>query len=137
MRNIKIITLSLLTATGLFFSACDKSKNDHIEDVTAPELAVSTPTDGQIFTVGDTISLNGDVSDASELSDISVHIIYGTDTVLLWPDAGYSFGNVKEYTIYAKRVDTFNVNTDAIIRYFAIDKHDNATTVDIPVQLAM
>lgn len=130
-------TLSLflgVTIACAGLSACnDKEKT--ADDKTPPTIDVITPVAGQTYALNDTIYFEADIEDESELSDLQVNLIVGTDTTLIWPTAPTGFGNISSYTINNWHVNTVAAVTDATVSFYAIDKHDNEAVKDVQVQL--
>ena len=116
------------------FAAC-KDKEKTADDITPPDISVIKPNTDQNFALNDTIYFEADVEDESELSDLKVNLIIGTDTTLMCPTTPTGFGNISSYTINQWYINTVPVVTDAIVSFYAIDKHDNVAVVDVPVHL--
>ena len=131
-----LIATGAAVAVTLFFS-CNKDKVPTANDHDGPVISIEKPTEGQTFALGDTIRMLAGIDDDSELQDITVHLISGTDTMLLWPASPVILGNVKTYTIDDYVIDNINLNIDAKVEFYAVDKHDNATTTDINVHLTL
>ena len=125
----------LALAAGLLLTASCSDKEKTADDKTPPEITVITPTVGQQYTQGDTIYFEADIEDESELSDLKVNLIIGTDTTLMWPDPPVGFGNISSYTINFWYINPFNVNSAAKVSFYALDKHDNSNTVNVDVEL--
>lgn len=130
-----ILPVFFTIGAAILFSCNDKEPT--ADDKTGPDISVALPDDNTVYAPGDTIYYQADIEDDSELSEMSVSLINGTDTVLLWPDATVNYGNIKSYTINNWDIDIWNVNADATIQFKAVDKHDNSSTADVPVQLTM
>lgn len=136
MRALTLTTIVLLSGGLAIFTSCN-DKEPTADDKTGPDITVITPADNTIYTPGDTIFYEADIEDDSELSELLVTLIVGTDTTVLWPDDLISLGNIKSYTINNWDIDTWNVNADATLQFKAVDKHDNSSTADVPIQLSM
>ena len=134
-RHTHLTAIVLSLTISLLFTSCGDKKEKTADDFDGPEITIFEPDDNDIYGIGDTIFVSADVEDESELQDISVKLIYGTDTVLLWPDAPVILGNIKSYTIDDWEVNTLGVTVAAVVRYEAMDKHDNATIKDVDIQL--
>lgn len=129
--------LSALATIGLLLSACDKGSETEEKDTVGPEISVYEPDPNDTYAVGDTIYLLADFVDDSEIQEINVNLIIGTDTTLIWPIPDVLFGNIKNYHLDAFVMDTYNVNADAIMRFEAIDKKENATVTEVPISLTL
>lgn len=136
MRTHTFMAIATLAISTAAFISCN-DKEPTADDKTGPDITVALPDDNTVYAPGDTIYYQADIEDDSELSEMSVSLINGTDTVLLWPDATVNYGNIKSYTINNWDIDIWNVNADATIQFKAVDKHDNSSTADVPVQLTM
>ena len=137
MRKTTTLALALLPAATLFFG-CDKGSDEKgTPDVTGPEILYYEPDPNEVFAVNDTIFLEADVTDESELQDFSVKLIKGTDTILDWPEEVVIFGNIKSYHLVDYTIDTYHINSPAIILYEASDKKDNVTKIEVPIELTM
>ena len=122
-------------AAGWFLTGSCDDKAKTADDKTPPEISVITPTAGQQYAQGDTIYFEADVEDESELSDLKVNLIIGTDTTLMWPDPPVGLGNITSYTINYWYVNPFNLATPAKVSFYALDKRDNSNTVNVDVEL--
>lgn len=120
---------------GFIALAACNDKEKTADDVTPPDITVITPDADQNFALNDTIYFQADVEDDSELSDLQVNLIIGTDTTLMWPTTPTGFGNISSYTINNWHVNNVAAVTDAVVSFYAIDKHDNAATVNVAVHL--
>ena len=47
------------------------------------------------------------------------------------------FGNIKSYHLVDYTIDTYHINSPAIILYEASDKKDNVTKIEVPIELTM
>ena len=115
--------------------ACDKNGNS--QDVGGPQITVYNPSNGDQFQFQDTVFLSANITDASELQEVVVLLINGADTVEIWPPAPVIFGNVTQYTIDDLVINNVGVadTTNAILRFQAMDKHDNSSYDDIQIIL--
>lgn len=131
-RTTPILYAALILVTVIV--SCNE-KDKTADDVTPPEITVIRPDTDQNFALNDTIYFEADVEDESELSDLQVNLIIGTDTTLIWPTTPTGFGNISSYSINNWHVNTVAAVTDAVVSFYAIDKHDNVQVVDVPVHL--
>lgn len=106
MRKTLLITSAFLT---LLFSACSKGggttgPDNHIidnNDVIAPAIEITTPTDGQIFSNGNVINVTGKVTDVGGLYRGSIRITN---------DANGSLVKEQLYEIHGFQLYNFNIN---------------------------
>ncbi|MBK7444054.1 MAG: hypothetical protein IPL12_08875 [Bacteroidetes bacterium] len=135
MKN-HITIIPVILPALMLLSACDKgSDNKGTPDVTGPEIAYYEPDPNDVFNLNDTIFLLADVTDDSELQDFWVKLVKGPDTVLIWPSEVVIFGNIKSYHLDDYVIDTYNITSPATILYYAIDKKDNSTLIEVPIEL--
>lgn len=118
--KIKFISL-LATALVISFTSCK-----HEQDDTSPVITLSNPTDEQDFAIGDTIFIEGDVTDNEALHELMIMLSKeetGEVVMHLMPV-------VHEMPSY--HIDTFFVPVDTSHIHFnlVIDAwdHDNNTT---------
>lgn len=113
----KIYILSLL---WINISACS-NKNDSVDDKELPIIQLLSPTANQIFTAGQVVTINGNITDNNKLAEIHVHIYNNTSGQLLTDI--HRFPNGGTYTLN----ETFT--TQAGIQYkiqvLATDKSAN------------
>lgn len=134
MKTTTLLFTTIALGAAALLAACDK-KEKTADDKTPPVITVLAPTDGSAYALGDTLYFEADIEDESELSDIQVNMIIGTDTTLLWPTTPTGFGNVTSYSIDQWIINTLPAVADATISFYAIDKHDNEATTNVAVQL--
>lgn len=119
--KIKFISL-LATALVISFTSC----NDGHDDETGPLITLTEPTDEQDFAIGDTIFIQGDVSDNEELHEFMM-VLYkeeSGDTVINYMPTVHEMPNF--------HIDTFFVPNDTIHIHFHLNMeawdHDNNKT---------
>lgn len=126
---ISVITIALITVS------CGKEKA--VDDNNGPVITVHLPGAGDQFDYQDTVQLSADISDESEIQDVTVSVITPADTIEFWPPAPVIFGNVTTYSLDDEIINGIAVGspTDVIMRFTASDKHDNESHVDVTIQL--
>jgi len=128
-------TLIVLIALSSFILSCRKEKT--ADDFTPPSISITLPTAGQQFNTLDTVWLDAMITDESEISDVTVRVLYGGDSILIWPTAPVVFGNVKQYHLDDHVINNISVPspTTATLRIYATDKRDNTATKDVSIEL--
>ena len=126
---IGIFTIAVIAAS------CGKEKT--ADDNNSPVISVHSPGSGEQFSYLDTVHLSADITDESEIQDVTVSIITPADTIEFWPSAPVIFGNVSTYSLDDEIINGIAVGspTDVIMRFSASDKHDNESHVDVTIQL--
>ena len=134
-RRSTYCALSIFLSAAIAISSCKKEKT--ADDFDAPTISITTPVAGEQYNLMDTIFLLADFDDASELDDITVSLIYGVNTTVIWPETPVVFGNVNSYHLDDDVINQITVAsaTPAIMRFTAIDKHGNTATKDVAVEL--
>lgn len=124
-----------ILSSAVFAVSCGKEKT--ADDNTAPVISVHAPLAGDQFAYLDTVQLSADITDESEIKDVTVSIITPADTIVFWPPAPVIFGNVTTYSLDDEIINGIAVGspTDVIMRFSASDKHDNESHVDVTIQL--
>lgn len=135
MKKITLIATTAISSL-LLFTSCDKGSDQKgTPDVSGPEINYYEPDPDEVFMFNDTIFLLADVVDDSELQDFWVKLVKGSDSILIWPSETVIFGNIKSYHLDDHTIDTYNITSSAKILFYAIDKKDNSTLVEVPIQL--
>ena len=57
----------------LFVAACN-DKSDQVDDKELPVIQLTSPTNNQVFTVGQTVNISANITDNGKLSIVHVHI---------------------------------------------------------------
>ena len=57
----------------LLFISCN-DKGDQVDDKELPVIQLTSPTNNQVFTVGQTVNITANITDNSKLSIVHVHI---------------------------------------------------------------
>lgn len=129
----------LLPTGAILFSfaiiSCQKEKT--ADDHNDPVITVHSPLTGDQFDYQDTVHLSANITDESEIQDVTVSIITPTDTVEFWPPEVVIFGNVTSYELNDDIINGIAVGspTDVTMRFSATDKHNNSAFTDITIQL--
>ncbi len=134
-QSYKFPTLIGILSIAALSASCGKEKT--ADDNTSPVIIVQDPFSGEQFNYQDTVHLSADISDESEIKDVTVSIITASDTIEFWPPAPVVFGNVTSYSLDDDIINgiAVAVPTDVIMRFSASDKHDNSAFVDVAIQL--
>ena len=118
-NNILILFATILTIS---ISSCKKENPEE----QGPVITLTTPTDEQDFAIGDTIFIQGDVSDNEELHEFMM-VLYkeeSGDTVINYMPTVHEMPNF--------HIDTFFVPNDTIHIHFHLNMeawdHDNNKT---------
>lgn len=80
--RLRLRTSSLLLVLFFSLTRCSKSGSSE-KDNTAPTIALTSPTAGQIFNSGQTISISGNITDNAKLVEVHIHITNKTTGKLL------------------------------------------------------
>ncbi len=127
--------LAMILATAITIVSCKKEKT--ADDFDPPTISITEPVAGKQYNLTDTIFLLADFEDVSEIEDITVTLIYGANSVVIWPESPVIFGNVNTYHLDDEVIDqeTVGATTPAIMRFYGSDKHGNSATKDVAVEL--
>ncbi|MFN5251045.1 MAG: hypothetical protein ACK5DE_08340 [Bacteroidota bacterium] len=119
----------LLAATALLMlAACEKEPHHHDDtDTVAPALSINSPSQMQVFNQGDTLYIQGSLSDAS-LHELSITLRDDKDSSLLFSATPVVHG-LSTYTLNSFWVCNVKDHTNATLRITAHDHSENKTEV--------
>ena len=127
--KLRIITMPILIA-GLY--SCQKKDNTAATPASVA-ISITSPANGQVYRNGDTISIDADVSYASELHGYEVKIIDTTSGFILYDDAQHTHDD--HFSIHDKWVNTsVQPVTLKLSVVAAIDHDGNTAEKDIHFQ---
>ncbi|WP_121356758.1 Ig-like domain-containing protein [Flavisolibacter nicotianae] len=125
-------TTILLLFTCLFF-ACSKNGStigtENTKDTTAPAITITSPTNNQIFSSGQTIQVTASATDNNKVSELHIHVL-NKETGALLRDI-HSYPDAKTGTVQ----DAFTAQTGLsyIIKIIAFDPSQNLATAQVDV----
>ena len=73
--------ISLLLLVVILPGGCSKDNTE--PDRELPVVAITSPANNEVFSAGETVTINGDLSDNQKLTEVHVHISNNTTGALL------------------------------------------------------
>ncbi|MDF1699301.1 MAG: Ig-like domain-containing protein [Saprospiraceae bacterium] len=120
----KLQNLLFVAALGLIAISCGD------DDSAAPVVTISTPTAGTSYTVADTISLTGNVTEDTELASIAITSDLGVDESItnFDSDTTHSFN-------YSITLDSLTAAGDYTFTVTATDEAGNTGSDDVQISI--
>lgn len=118
---------NLFTFISLLTLSCNKSPAE--KDTIPPVVTLSTPANGQVFSNGQTIPVNGSVSDDKYIAEIHIHVSNLITGTLLMDVHRYPNGPAGNFA----ESFTATAGTTYKIQVIAKDRAVNETTTTIQV----
>lgn len=109
----KLLTILLLLIIGI---SCSKDKDSN--DVTAPTIQLTSPTNNATYMAGDIVLIQGSISDDTKVAEMHIHVYNNTTAQLLIDIHRYpndSHFEINEFIVASS-------DTDYKIQVIAVDK---------------
>jgi hypothetical protein len=124
----------------LFITSCSKNgvagphTPEYEDDTTKPVMVVNTPLAAEVFRSGDTILINGSVSDNS-FHELKVRIVKDADNTEMFSYLVTTHGVENPYRFNIKWKSFASVATNATIFIHGEDHAANAVSRSIPIRI--
>lgn len=120
-RNvIYFVVLAIFLSGAIAVQGCSKKENKE-EDVEPPVVMIITPTNGQIFSAGQSIQISGTITDNEYIAQVHLHIYNNQSGVKLLDEHIYPAAATANFD----RSVTAVAGTEYRIEVNAIDKWVN------------
>lgn len=136
--NMRRRIVIALTVVIVLFTACSKgSSGDHVDnddDVIAPVIVITTPTNGQIFSNGNTINVTGKVTDAGGLYRGSIRITNDADGAVVREQL-YEIHGFLSFNLNVSHLTAITAATDYTVTIRFEDHGSNETSASVKVKV--
>lgn len=138
-KNTFLLALVPVLVSSMFFiSSCKKNNDgddddDGASDTENPVITMTSPTDMQVYALGDTVWLKGLVTDKS-LHELSITLKNDKDGSVLYSQTP-TVHDFTSYTINAFWKSVVTEKTNATLTISATDHHPNTATKTIAITL--